>query len=60
MLTGRVEYILSYASTVGISDQPSGNPDTNGNQMGVYVNGRTYDTAILMMAIAASGIQTVK
>jgi len=45
---------LTYASTVGISNQPAGNPDTNGNQIGVSVNGRTYDTGILMMAIAAS------
>lgn len=45
---------LSSASTVSISNQPSGNPDTNGNNLGVSVGGSTYNTAILMMAIAAS------
>ncbi len=56
-LKGNVEdgldYLFLYASTVGITPQPAGNPDTDGDGLGVYVDGRVYDAAMLMMAIAA-------
>jgi len=48
-----LDFLFLSANTVAISTQTAGDPDTNGNGLGVYVGGRTYDTAILMMAIAA-------
>ncbi len=48
-----LDYLLASASTVAISPQVAGDPDTDGDDLGVYVNNRIYDTGILMMAIAA-------
>ena len=48
-------YLFSQMSIIHISPQPAGNPDTNGDGNGVYVNQfPTYETGIAMMAIAAS------
>jgi hypothetical protein len=51
--TGLNKY-LTQASTVSIPNQVAGNPDTDGDGLGVTVGGSTYNTGILMMAIAAS------
>ena len=51
-------YILSYRSEVAIGVEPTGDPDGNGNGIGVYFSDSgyiIYDTSIAMMAIAASG-----
>lgn len=48
-----LNYMLPYASTTAISNQAAGNPDTNGNGLGVTVGNRVYDAGILMMALAA-------
>lgn len=56
-----VNYILSNASVVGIGVQPAGNPDGDGNGIGVKLypgsaNGRdTYVTGICLPAIASTG-----
>jgi hypothetical protein len=49
-------YLFSQISVISISNQPHGNPDTDGDGKGVYVKAQaeTYDTGIAMMAIAAS------
>ena len=56
-LKGNVEKgldkIVCSANTVAISNQIGGNPDTDGDGLGVYVGNRIYDNGILMMAIAA-------
>jgi hypothetical protein len=49
-----LDYIFSQASIVDISNQPAGNPDTNGNGKGVHWSNSTYYTSIVMMAIAGS------
>ncbi|HDQ07759.1 MAG TPA: hypothetical protein ENN44_03135 [Methanoculleus sp.] len=48
-----LDYLLASANTAAISSQIAGNPDTDGDGLGVSVNNRVYDTGILMMAIAA-------
>jgi hypothetical protein len=52
-------YILANAHEQGISPQPAGDPDGNGNGKGVYFTDcgyhEIYNTGIAMMAIAASG-----
>ena len=56
-----LNYILSNAHTQSISMQPAGDPDTNGNGIGIYFNQSgcewhdIYNTSIAMMSIAASG-----
>jgi len=51
-------YLFSEANSISISNQPAGDPDTDGDGIGVYVDSgdwaRTYETGIAMMAIAAS------
>ncbi len=49
-------YLFSQISIMSISTQSHGNPDTDGDGNGVYVNAghATYDTGIALMAIAAS------
>lgn len=51
-------YLFSEANSISISNQPAGDPDTDGDGIGVYVATddwhRTYETGIAMMAIAAS------
>jgi len=53
-----LNYIFANAKARTITPQPAGNPDTNGNQIGVYWGWlpavHTYETGIAMMAIAAS------
>jgi hypothetical protein len=50
-------YLFSIANTIAINNQPAGDPDTNGNGIGVYFasdgHHRTYETGIVMMAIVA-------
>ncbi|MEE4110368.1 MAG: hypothetical protein V2I24_13535, partial [Halieaceae bacterium] len=56
-----LDFLLSNASVVGISPQPAGNPDGDGNGVGVKlypggINNRdTYVTGIALPAIASSG-----
>ncbi|MHC4464468.1 MAG: hypothetical protein ACYS30_24010 [Planctomycetota bacterium] len=51
-------YLFSIASTIPIYNQVAGNPDSDGDGIGVYVTSdghhRTYETGIALMAIAAS------
>lgn len=55
------EYILNHAEAVSISNQPAGNPDTNGNNIGVKfvlggLNSRdTYVTGLVLPALAKRG-----
>ena len=54
-----LDYIFANAHTLAISTQPAGDPDTDGDGLGVYfvspfVAVRTYETGVVMMAIAAS------
>lgn len=51
-----LNFLFRNAQTIGIGVQPAGNPDTNGNNMGVYFprNYYTYETGIALMAIAGS------
>jgi hypothetical protein len=48
-----LDFLFLSANTVAVSNQTAGDPDTDGDGQGVYVGNRVYDTAILMMAIAA-------
>ena len=52
-VTAGLDFLFLYANTVAIANQPAGDPDTDGDGLGVYVGNRIYDTGILMMAIAA-------
>jgi fimbrial isopeptide formation D2 family protein len=50
-------YLFSQVSIISISNQLHGNPDTDGDGIGIYINSgsrTTYETGIVMMAIAAS------
>ncbi len=54
-----LDYLFANAYTIPISVQPAGDPDTDGDGIGVYFvspggNHRTYETSTAMMAIAAS------
>ena len=54
-----LDYIFANAWTMTIGLQPAGDPDTDGDSIGVYFVSpadwhRTYETGIAMMAIAAS------
>src|SRR4030043_264286 len=48
-----LDFLLLYADSVAISIQLAGDPDTDGDGLGVCVGNGIYNTAILMMAIAA-------
>jgi hypothetical protein len=48
-----LDYLFNYAATVPITGQNAGDPDSDGDGLGISVNGRIYDSGILMMAIAA-------
>jgi hypothetical protein len=48
-----LDFLFLHTDTVAISSQIAGNPDSNGNGLGVTIYGQTYHTSILMMAIAA-------
>ena len=52
-VTAGLDFLFPSANTVAITSQIAGDPDTDGDGLGVYVANRVYDTAILMMAIAA-------
>ncbi len=49
-----LDYLLPYAGTVAITPQVAGDPDTDGDDLGVSVGGNVYNTGILMMAISAN------
>ncbi|UCG94322.1 MAG: hypothetical protein JSW13_00710 [Candidatus Aerophobus sp.] len=51
-----LDFLFSNAHTISIIPQPAGNPDTNGNNIGVYIarGYYTYETGIALMAIAGS------
>jgi hypothetical protein len=53
-----LNYIFGLLDDIAISNQAAGDPDTNGNGIGIYCTmgweGTTYDTGIVMMAIAGS------
>jgi hypothetical protein len=53
-----LDYLFANAINVSISVQPAGDPDTNGNGWGTYfavdLSHRIYESAVAMMAIAAS------
>jgi hypothetical protein len=51
---GGLDYLFLTASTVSIGVQPAGDPDTDGDGIGVHWYDSTYHTGISMMAIAAS------
>jgi len=53
-----LNYIFAHAYIVNIGLQPAGNPDTNGNGVGIYFSSwnyeKNYQTSTAMMAIAGS------
>ena len=54
-----LNYIMGFAQTTPIDPQPAGNPDGDGDGIGLYFNmcdwHQIYSTGISMMALAASG-----
>ena len=52
-VTAGLDFLFPSANTVAISNQLAGDPDTDGDGLGVHVSNRVYATGILMMAIAA-------
>jgi hypothetical protein len=58
-----INWLLSYAFAYGINNQPAGNPDANGNGIGIVINQsssvtdsrQTYIGGICMVAMASSG-----
>jgi len=55
------DYLFTLAQTIPIGLQSAGDPDTNGNGLGVYVTSdhhRTYTTGIAMMAVVSSKVPT--
>lgn len=52
-----LDYIFSKAYTIGIGPQPAGDPDSDGDGIGVFFSSywyNTYETGITLMAIAGS------
>jgi len=49
-----LNFIFRNAATIGIGPQPAGDPDSDGDGIGVCFSRSTYYTGICMMAIAAS------
>jgi hypothetical protein len=51
-----LDYLFAQAEVIPIWPQPAGDPDTNGNGIGIRIwfDHPTYETGIAMMAIAAS------
>ncbi|MFX0182204.1 MAG: PKD domain-containing protein [Candidatus Hodarchaeota archaeon] len=47
-------YVGTYARKKTISDQPNGDPDTNGNGYGISFSDNGYYTGICLMALASS------
>lgn len=57
-IAGGLGFILANAHTQAIGIEPAGDPDGNGNGLGVYFTTgghEIYNTGIAMMALAASG-----
>jgi len=54
-----LNYIMGFKQTMQIDPQPAGNPDSDGDGIGVYFDmcgwHQVYSTGISMMALAASG-----
>ncbi|MCK4659238.1 MAG: hypothetical protein KAV82_06915 [Phycisphaerae bacterium] len=58
-----MNYILCHTYDKGIGNQPAGNPDTNGNGIGLFINYRdvwnctrsTYIGGVCALAVASSG-----
>lgn len=52
-----LNYCLSKTYSLPISVQPAGDPDTNGNGIGLYssLQSQLYETGIVLMALANSG-----
>ena len=53
-----LDYLFKYAQVVSISNQPHGDPDTDGDGLGVRFQNSTYYTGIALMAIAESNRPT--
>ena len=56
-----MNYIFSRAVSQSISMEPAGNPDTNGNGIGVYFERyprRTYEVGLVLPAIVKAGSQS--
>jgi len=57
-----LEYLFNSAQVTGIGVQPAGDPDTNGNGIGIYFNDPwgqvVYQTPMVLMAIVGSQAQT--
>jgi len=56
-----LNYVLQHAATIPIVPQPAGNPDTDGDGIGVYfqdpvslIGHRTYSTGTSLMAVSAA------
>ncbi|HUV29614.1 MAG TPA: prenyltransferase/squalene oxidase repeat-containing protein [Acidobacteriota bacterium] len=62
-VSGGLDYLFSEACKIPIGPQPAGNPDYDGDGVGVFfitgscgvMTRRNYETGIALMAIAASG-----
>ena len=57
IVRGAMDYLLANLSSINISSQAGGNPDTNGNGIGLYwpSNRPIYETGAVMDAFVASG-----
>lgn len=58
-VTAGLTYLYDHAYTVDIGVQPAGDPDTNGNGIGIYFQSPSaphpvYETGIVMMALEAA------
>ena len=52
-----LDYILSQQLSMAITSQPAGDPDSNGNGVGVYFVGhQVYETSIALMALGAAAV----
>ena len=50
-----LDWLLSVATVTPLSVQPAGNPDSNGNGIGIYLGTyQPYETPMVLMAIVAS------
>jgi hypothetical protein len=59
LVTGGLEYIMSQQIPIAIGVEPAGDPDGDGDGLGVYFTDcgyhEIYNTGVAMMALAASG-----
>ncbi|MFX1281408.1 MAG: NosD domain-containing protein [Promethearchaeota archaeon] len=55
---GGLDFLFADAHTIPLSIQPAGDPDANGNGLGIYFGSiehhRIYSTSVAMMALASS------